>query len=483
MAAPITNPYAPAPLLTDSGEVFDAKAFEFAASLEPRRQELQAQAEWIDTRANAVEQEIQDAIQPAANAAAYLATQQAAQSASDALNYSDNAATYSQNAEVSASQARGSAINANDAKVAAQAAANMVGEWSAQSGAKNPPLSVSYQGSIYALNSPTSDITADKPGVSSKWTKTAPTSDAIMRTVEAMGGGRVTVRYTDKGQPCYFYRLPKYNLEDLPGWDSADGTGVHPAFIQNGVEKGYILIGMYQAAEIAGEAVSQPYMTPKVSINFDNARALCQAAGAGFDIMSVWDWSAIAMWCMANGFQPRGNSDYGRSHANKWETGRLVDGTLDLGAPDAFGKATLTGSGPNHWRHDDSMFGIADLVGNVWEWNAGFKLVGGVAHIAPDNGIYTEEQYLDTGFSPAIANPWSNTSSAGAPAILKQALIVPSAAQSPVGYGSSVVDGERLPLRGGYRAYGGDVGLGALNLSNERTNTRSSLGFRPIFRT
>ena len=307
--------------------------------------------------------------------------------------------------------------------------------------------------------------------------------DQLRSAVEAQSGGRNTVVYTAKGEPCYMYVLPRYNLEDLPGWNSADGTGAHPAFIRNGVVKGEILIGLYQAAQVGTEAVSQPYMTPKTSINYDNARALCKAAGSNFDMMGNWDWSAVAMWCVANGFQPRGNSDYGRSHANRWETGRLVDGALELGAPDAFGKTTLTGSGPNHWRHDDSMFGIADLVGNVWEWNAGFKLVGGVAHIAPDNGIYTEEQYLDTGFSPAIANPWSNTSSAGAPAILKQALIVPSAAQSPVGYGSSVVDGERLPLRGGYRAYGGDVGLGALNLSNERTNTRSSLGFRPIFRT
>lgn len=306
--------------------------------------------------------------------------------------------------------------------------------------------------------------------------------EELIKSTEAVSGGRVTVRFTDKGQPCFFYKLPKFNLEDLPGWDSADGTGVHPAFIQNGVEKGYILIGMYQAAEIAGEAVSQPYMSPRVNINYDNARALCQASGAGFDMMSNWDWSAVAMWCMANGFQPRGNSEYGRSHEKLWETGSLVDPSLPLGSPDVFGKTTLTGSGPNGWRHDNSPHGVADLVGNVWEWNTGFKIIDGVAHIAPDGGVYSEAQYLNTGFSPAIVNPWSSTSSAGAPSILKQALIIPSAMTKPVGTGGLDKVGERIPRRGGSRSTGGAVGLGALFLFDERTNIGGSFGFRPVFR-
>lgn len=308
------------------------------------------------------------------------------------------------------------------------------------------------------------------------------TQSAIRAAFESQTQGAATVEFTPKGQPCYFYVLPKFNLEDLPGWDPDDGTGPHPAFIQNGVVKGHIKVAMYQAALVDGEIVSQPNLAPRVSVNYDNALAACRDLGGGFDMMSNWDWAAVAMWCMANGFQPRGNSDYGRSHENKWETGRMIDPSLPSEAPDAFGKTTLTGSGPNQWRHDNSPFGIADLVGNVWEWQTGFKTVDGVAHIAPDNGAYTEEQYLDTGFSPAIANPWSNTSSVGAPAILKQALIVPSSAQSPVGYGSINVEGERLPARGGARFNGDNVGLGALNLNNERTRTHNDRGFRLVFR-
>jgi hypothetical protein len=30
-------------------------------------------------------------------------------------------------------------------------------------------------------------------------------------------------------------------------------------------------------------------------------------------------------------------------------------------------ETTLAGSGPLSWRHDNTLAGIADLVGNVWE--------------------------------------------------------------------------------------------------------------------
>ena len=303
--------------------------------------------------------------------------------------------------------------------------------------------------------------------------------DTLRASVEAASGGRQTIIYTAKGQPSWMYVLPKFNMEDIPGWTA--GTGTHPAFIANGVEQSEIMVGVYQAAEIDGEAVSQPGLYPRVNINYDQARTLCQANGAGHDLMGIWDWAAIALWCMANGFQPRGNTNFGRHHDNKWETGIIPDGAT-LGS-DATGVTNIrTGSGPNSWNHDNSPGGIADLVGNVWEWLYGMKILDGVVQLAPDNGDYTEAQYTNTAFTLPSNRTWSTIDATGAPDSLKQALIVPNGVADPAGRLYTNLTGERLPLRGSDRGNTSHSGLAAVYLSHTRGNVSSGIGFRPSYR-
>lgn len=305
--------------------------------------------------------------------------------------------------------------------------------------------------------------------------------DPMRKAVESESGGKQTVIYTAKGQPCIMNVIPRFLMEDLPGWDIADGTGTHPAFIFNGVVASEIFVGAYQASEVAGEAISQPMAYPRVDINYDQARALCQANGAGWDMMSNWDWAAVALWCMANGFQPRGNTNYGRRYDSRHETGRVPAGAT-IGS-DATGITnTLTGSGPNTWRHDNSPSGISDLTGNVWEWQTGFKIVDNIAHIQPDNAEVAEASYLNTGYALGGAGTFATRPNAGAPDILKQALIVPNGAADPTGYFYIAATGERIPVRGGSRINTGHGGLGALILSYVRTHAGSTIGFRPRFR-
>src|SRR5690606_35425251 len=152
-------------------------------------------------------------------------------------------------------------------------------------------------------------------------------TDQLRASVEAASGGRMTVLYTASGQPSYMHVFPAFNLEDVaPGGEL--GTGLHPAFLFDGVAASEIFVGAYQAStsQSGGAAVSLPGVDPRTSINFDAARNLCKANGPGWDLMSNLDWAAIALWCMANGYQPRGNTNYGRSHEDRWEAGRRQDG-------------------------------------------------------------------------------------------------------------------------------------------------------------
>jgi hypothetical protein len=204
--------------------------------------------------------------------------------------------------------------------------------------------------------------------------------DALRQSVEAASGGKNTVLYDSKGYPSIMVVIPKFNLQDI---DPSLGTGVHPAFIVNGVEKSEIFIGKFQAKVHDGVALSLPGQDPTVIVNFDQSLNYCKAKGAGWHLMTNAEWAAVALWCWKNGFQPRGNNNYGRDYSQPYETGRRVDGK----APgDTTGTARiLTGSGPASWYHDNTPFGIADLNGNVWEWIGGFRLNNGEIQLLPNN--------------------------------------------------------------------------------------------------
>jgi len=207
--------------------------------------------------------------------------------------------------------------------------------------------------------------------------------DGLRQAVEAASGGLCTVMYTKKGQPVFLRRIPRFNLEDI---DPALGTGPHPAFVVGGEVKSEIWVGMYHAHLSNGELLSVPGVPPSVNMTLAQAVSYARANGPGFHLMTNAEWAALALLIMKNagGQDPlRGNTQYGRSHEAPWETGVRVDGGTP-GSTTSDGR-TLTGSGPLTWRHDGTPAGIADLVGNVWTWVAGLRLVNGEIQIIPDN--------------------------------------------------------------------------------------------------
>lgn len=292
--------------------------------------------------------------------------------------------------------------------------------------------------------------------------------DKERQAFEASSGGLCTIERTTNGQACHMFVLPKTRWEDLlPGQEL--GTGVHEAFIENGVEKSEILLGIYQASTLNGELVSQPGLALRRSIDWDQSYSEAQAAG--FNLFGNWEWSALAFWCMANGYQPTGNTDGGRSHSDPYQRGILGLDSVDN---------TATGSGPNAWNHNNAANGIADLVGNVWEWQWGFKMVDGRIFIAPDNDrSLSESGWADSGYDlPSDANPWSSLTQAGATQQVQRALIVPNGVSDPDGPLYANLTGERFPIRGGHRFSAAGAGLGALNLTASRSNSLTIFGLR-----
>lgn len=335
--------------------------------------------------------------------------------------------------------------------------------------------------------------------------------DVRRHAVEQASGGRQTVLYDDLGNPSVMNIIPIFRYEDL-GYTADMGAGVATCFdVGTGTNKSEIFIGAFQSSLVGSRAVSLPRTDQATSVNFDTAKTYCANKGAGWHMMTMHEWAAISLWCMANGFEPRGNTNYGRAHDRYVERGRRMDGGLP---GDTAGTARVhAGSGPDAWRHNNSPWGISDMVGNVWEWLDGFKLQDGQIIASTFNtqaeaGWVAQAAYFDatlaTGGAPRLSDAVVNrlgtigdNQNAGYSAneafnvmtkadtyvsnqLLKRMLVEP-ATVLPKGRVYMRNFGERLPFRGGSWGSGRTAGLAALYCGDSRVNTGSSIGFRLAF--
>jgi len=334
----------------------------------------------------------------------------------------------------------------------------------------------------------------------------------LRNQVEAMSGGEMTVRYTAKGQPSYFYRFRRDVFEaDVEPELSVN----HPAFFVNGVQKSEILVGIHQAAEVNGEAVSQAGLMPRVSINHDQAVDLCRVTGPGFFACTNPIYAAIALQCRARFRYPRGNNNYGKAYNAPNEYGVDENGDPGTGSRKT---AIRAGSGPATWNHPPTPFGIQNLNGNVWEWSPGMRIVDGEIQIIEGNdaaliatdlsdsgpwqavdattgnlvapGTAGAVKYASSGSADgtlALSNgrPFSdmqaNEVSPAALTLLKRYGLMPPGAPMESDYFYLSTSGERLPFRGGSWSYAAGAGVFALNLSHPRSISYATIGFRPAF--
>ena len=197
--------------------------------------------------------------------------------------------------------------------------------------------------------------------------------DDLAMAVASFGANNRVI-FDDLGKPSIMVLVPKMKYSDV----IADGTQeTMPWWIVDGVEKN-IWVSKYINTVVNDRAYSLALKDPKCYINFDQAVAACRKKGQGWHLNQNGIFAALNLWCMKNGFIPRGNTNWDASYEKAWERGMntYIDGEHK-------GGRTATGSGPVTWNHDGTPAGIADLCGNTWEWVSGLRLVDGEIQIIP----------------------------------------------------------------------------------------------------
>ena len=310
----------------------------------------------------------------------------------------------------------------------------------------------------------------------------------------------------DLGKPSVMVKIPKFTYEDL----GLPGSGTHPAFIVNGKEVPYIYISKYQNIVEDGRAYSLPYQRPHHTVNFDEAKAFCEAKGKGWHLMSNAEWAAIALWCKKNDCMPYGNNNYNYGdYYNTSEKGApMPQYNEDYGEDVPY---TATGSGPKSWFHNNDFSGIADLNGNVYEWVSGVRVNAGELQVIENNNsamgvdesaestlwkaISQAGAYVAPGTSGAIKFGSGGINTSGTfkeataasgvtiPALVKALALFPNDAADTYrdDYYYVSTSGERLFYRGGYYSDGGDAGVFYCDGYLGRSNAGGDLGFRSAF--
>lgn len=329
----------------------------------------------------------------------------------------------------------------------------------------------------------------------------------------------------DKGLPSVMVYIPKFKISDVI---TGGASSTHPAFIVNGTEVAGIYISKYQNVMYNGRAYSLPGEDPKASINFETALGYCTAKGAGWHIMTVAEWAAIALWCKKNNFLPYGNNSNGKDSRE----------TVFKAIPTYYESNNIarvgTGTGPVTWSHDNTPAGIWDLNGNVNEWQGGYRTVKGEIQIIENNNA-ADDAILQTATSTAwkaidattgalitpngtgttpnsvkldfLSSKWtySNvitvqadaqnqclfvniacaaTISDAAKAVLKAYGLLPDDIafdyQGDYWYANNGAD-ERVASRGGSWNYGTNAGLFYSGGNSPRANANTSIGFRSAY--
>lgn len=217
--------------------------------------------------------------------------------------------------------------------------------------------------------------------------------------IETASNGSCTVLYDTNGYPNLMFKIPLMTIGVLAP-TLGDMETPHPAFVVNGTTKRHIYAAVFMNSVYNDVPVSWFGLgTNMRSKSFLECRTLCAAKGIGWHLETIWERSLISLLSAKyHNNRPRGNDCWGRSRITgfEYECIERVDGHYP--GRQNNGCQWYDGTQPNTWSHNNSRWGIFDIIGGYHEWCNLAKVVDGQIFLASDNKYNAEEsEWVATG--------------------------------------------------------------------------------------
>jgi len=358
-----------------------------------------------------------------------------------------------------------------------------------------------------------------------------------------LSGGKNTIKWVSNGAgtplywPCIVVRRPAKKAEH---YLTGAGSDIHPAFKAGETNYDQYWFSKYPGPYIVSnsktillslpgfDGMSNLLTRAQIAPSYDTALTYGKAGGNGSHLVTNVEWMEVAMSCLRDGFQPKGNNYYGRAYEDP-------DLPEYYGVPAYWSSSkiarVLNGSGPLSWFHDGSPWGIWGMNGNFYSVTAGLRQKAGEIQIIQNNdaALDATDQSDATGAWKAILqdgslvapgtdltlkydatapiqicteittrtstaskyNEFGNVVAADGitiPNIAKLLGIAPAGSAAELGgdyiYIRNDLEGtysETLARRGGNWTYYTRYGVFLLSLHNYRSNTNISVGARSAF--
>ena len=304
----------------------------------------------------------------------------------------------------------------------------------------------------------------------------------------------------------YHMRKARYYVTDTPH----AGFKLHPAFIQNGVEKdkiylstfegslwdasasAYILddaqVADFSADMLASIANAKPISGLTQNLTRANTRALAHNRGAGWEQMYCATASATQMLMLIEYATLNMQTAIGSGAVNKADDG-ASNMAEPSGATTNLGNASGTAVNANGIQFV-TYRGEENLWGNIWGWVDGMNInANGIHKLYVADHDFADRKmdghYMDTGLTLAKANGYISAFGYNEPFDwLFVTTEVAGNSSVPVGdyfYQNYTYADVMVALLGGYWSYGGDAGPFDWAVNDAPANRYRYVGGRPVY--